>query len=386
MVVHKVYWESSIYKEYTVIEEDGLLAIHLPSIERGCNSLEKYSSRCIDLMTPILTGKRNLVFHLNNNRHVKFGIQARSRFGLRLIYTLHFLPNYFSYLASGVQMPENLRTKGDEYEKLMVSEADHVICVTRFAKEMMNLHYGLPEEKMTVIYNGCSQSQVNNPHNDNTQESVKKQFGFSSNESLILFVGRLSWGKGVNKLIEAFNLLVHDYDNLRLVLVGKGEFEPFMEQVQGNFGWVSFTGKLPAEQVKQLYQIAEIGVIPSEFEQCSYVALEMMQHGLPIVCSDAPGLKELFAEGKSALFAPLKARTDGLLGLEISVQELYRAIKQLLDNESLARKLSQIAHTNWQNHYTTTRMGQATINVYRQLLNMKTFDNSKVCQFNHLTI
>ena len=149
-------------------------------------------------------------------------------------------------------------------------------------------------------------------------------------------------------------------------MVGKGEFDPFMELAHNNLGQISFTGKLQAKQVKQLYHIADIGVIPSEFEQCSYVALEMMLHRLPIVCSNAPGLKELFVEGESALFTPLHKRTDGLLGLEISVQELCKAIKQLLDNASLARKLSQNAHANWENQYTAAEMGQATMNVYRQ--------------------
>jgi len=231
----------------------------------------------------------------------------------------------------------------------------------------MNFHYAFPHNKMTVIYNGYS-NQKGNIDENNNKDSFKKQFGFLNDDHIILFVGRIQEGKGIEKLIEAFKQLTNDYENLQLILVGKGELEPFMEQVQDNFGRVSFTGKLTAEQVKQLYQIANIGVIPSEFEQCSYVALEMMQHGLPIVCSDAPGLKELFINEENSLIAPLQARTNGLLGLEITSQGLYKAIKRLLTDRVLARKLSQNVYNNWQNHYTAAHMGQATMQVYQQLL------------------
>lgn len=366
IAVHKVYLESINYKEYTIMEEGNITSIHIPAVKRKGNSLEKYAQRCIDLMTPILQEKNHLIFHLNYNTQVKLGIKARTRFNARIIYTLHYLPNYLSSFAAETIRPEEVTTTGDVLDKEIATTADHVICVTHFAKEMLANYYSVIEIKMTVIYNGCS-SITNHLYNNNSKEYVKEQLGFCTDDRILLFVGRLSPGKGVEKLIEAFTLLTDEYNSLKLVLVGKGEFDSFMELAQNNFGRISFAGKLPSEQVKQLYQIADIGVIPSEFEQCSYVALEMMQHGLPIVCSDAPGLKELFADGKSALFAPLQARTDGLLGLEISVQELYRAIKQLLDNESLARKLSQIAHANWQNHYTSAHMGQATIQVYEQL-------------------
>lgn len=366
IAVHKVYWESTYYKEYTVTEEGNMVAIHIPVIKRKGNTLEKYSLRCIDIITPLLQEKPDPVFHLNYSTQIKFGIEAHRRFNARLVYTLHYLSNYFSSFATGTINPEEITTTGDILDREIAENAHHIICVTRFAKEMLGRFYSVPRAKMTVIYNGCY-SVTNEQYGMYANELVKKQLGFCADERIILFVGRLLPGKGAEKLVEAFKLLANEYDSLRLVLVGKGEFESFMELAQDNFGRISFTGKLSAERVKQLYKIADIGVIPSEFEQCSYVALEMMQHGLPIVCSDAPGLKEIFVDEENALFAPLQERANGLLGLEISAKKLYNPIKKLLGNASLARKLRQNAHANWQNKHTTSRMGQATMKVYEQL-------------------
>lgn len=366
IVLHKVYWESVYYKEYTVTKEENIVAVHIPDLKRKGNTLEKYSRRCIDLMTPILKGKCNLIFHLNCSTQVKLCIEARKRFKTYVVFTLHYLPNYFSFFTTKNINPEEVTITGDVMDKEIASEADHIICVTHFAKKMLNLHYGTPQEKMTVIYNGCSQVGDYNLSSNNTKVNIKRQSGFSAKDRIILFVGRLQRGKGVEKLIEAFNLLSSNYKNLRLVLVGKGDFDSFMKICQNNLGKINITGKLPADKIKQLYQIADIGVIPSEFEQCSYVALEMMQNCLPIICTDAPGLKELFVNGKSALFASLRPRKDGLLGLEITARELYKVIKQILDDKALAKQLCRIAYDNWLTQYTVVHMGKATLKVYEQ--------------------
>jgi len=365
IAVHKVYWESNYYKEYSVIERENLVAVHIPKVKYKGNSLEKYSQKCIDLMAPLLHGKTNIIFHLNYSTQIKLGIEARARFNARIIYTLHYLPNYFSSLATETIKPEEITTTGDVLDKDIASAADHIICVTCFAKEMLSQYYAIQEEKIKVIYNGCSYVS-NTLYSKNYKEIIKKQLGFNTSDRIILFVGRLHKGKGVEKLIEAFTLLTDKYRSLKLILVGKGEFDPFMELIQNKFGSISFTGKLQSEQIKELYQIADIGVIPSEFEQCSYVALEMMQNCLPIVCTDAPGLKELFIHGKSALIAPLQEKTNGLLGLETSAKELNKAIVKLLDHIPLAQEIAQNAHVNWESYYTAAHMGQATLKVYEQ--------------------
>lgn len=369
IAVYKVYVESNDYNEYTEIQEENIVSIYVPVINHAHYSIEKYAKRCIDLMTPLLWNKQNIIFHLNKSNQIKIGQEARKRFGAHIIYTLHYLPNYFSSFAAKTVNPEDVITTGNVLDKEIVAEADHVICVTRFASEVLSQHFAVPKERMTVIYNGCSHPKISEKQYNN-REHIRKQLGFPCHDSIILFVGRLQKDKGIEKLIKAYHHLSNSYENLRLVLIGTGEFDQFLGLCQSNVGRITFTGKLSGEVVKEFYQIADIGVVPSEFEQCSYVALEMMQYGLPIVCSDAPGLKELFTNGKSALIVPLQARADGLLGLEITGSGLYETIKQLLENKPFAKQMGKIARKNWENNYTAAHMGQATIQVYQQLQDM----------------
>jgi hypothetical protein len=77
--VHKVYLESPVYKEYTVLNNNGIRIIHIPAVEWKVHVLEKYASRCIDLMDPLLRGKKNIIFHLNYSTQIKLGLEARKR-------------------------------------------------------------------------------------------------------------------------------------------------------------------------------------------------------------------------------------------------------------------------------------------------------------------
>lgn len=384
VAVHKLCLESADYKEYTEIKEDDIYNIYIPAVKRTAGSLHKYAARCIDLIAYLLRNKEDIVFHLNYSTQVKLGVEARKRFNARLVYTLHFLPNYFSLFAEGEICPEEAITTGDVLDKEIATEADQIICVTYFGQEMLNQYFDIPIEKTKLIYNGYS-TFTSNVISINKQE-IKRGFGFKGDDQIVLFVGRLEKAKGVEGLLKAFMKLTDDDPNLKLVLVGGGDCDSFMDLCQNNFGRISFTGKLPKEKVKQLYKMADIGVIPSEYEQCSYVALEMMKHGLPIIASQAPGFQELFENEKDALLFPLKKREDGLLGLEVDTHVMHNKLNRLLKHKELQNKLGANAQLKWKENFTSQHMGQASLKLYNQVIEHGLLDNSSIEQFSHLIV
>lgn len=365
--VHKVYFESASSKEYSVVKEENLTTICIPVLKHKRQTLEKFSRRCLDLMTPIIQGKNNIIFHLNKSAQINIGLEARNRFNAKIIYTLHYLPGYFSSSLTKIANLENFITTDNPLDKEITSEADHIICVTQYASKIIEKYYSVQAPKMTVIYNGFS-SLSNSIQDKFLKEVHKKKFGFHADEQIILFVGRLQKEKGVEKLLKAFEMLNNEFGNLHLVLVGEGELRELINENWGNFGQVCLTGELSSEQVSQLYQIADLGVIPSEFEQCSYVALEMMYHSLPVVCSDAHGLKELFSDEESALIVPIQGSTNLRLSLETKGQGLFKAINRLLHDKALATKLAKTAYLRWQEQFTSDCMGQATLKVYNEIM------------------
>ncbi|HWR94934.1 MAG TPA: glycosyltransferase [Flavobacterium sp.] len=372
IAVHKVYLNSSYFKEYTTIKEGNMTVIHLPKIEFEFTSGKKYAKRCIDLMSPFLEEKQNIFFHLNYRKQVYLGDEARKRFGAHLIYTLHFLPNYFSYWASE-KFSGDLITTGDETEKQIIREADHVICVTRFAKESILKWLNISEAKVTAVHNGIGERKNQfRPLRLQKKEQVKEQLGFTKGEQLILYVGKLETRKGIKHLVTVFNRLLSKVHNARLIIAGDGNFDDVFNYAKGCWSKITLMGKIPIEEVFLLYQIADIGVIPSIFEQCSYVALEMMQYGLPVVVTAAPGLKELYTHKENALVAPLGDPDNATMNLEVLEDEFEKMILWLLYDKKLRKKIGKNSFYNWFTNHTSKHMGQATKMIYAQLNEINT--------------
>ena len=375
--IYKVFLESKHYKEYKIFTVCGITEIHLPPVFFAHRSLEKYSNRCLDLMDPLIVGKGNVIFHLNYATQVKLGIKARERYGSKLIYTLHFLPDFLS-VAENENINE-LRKRVNVLDIDIVHYVDRVICVTSFAKNTIWQLCQVPEYKIVTIHNGFGKKDDGVPITDLQKIALKRFLGFDEEERLILFVGALDEGKGVKHLTRAFDTLCKRFTKVRLVIVGDGNYADIFDDAKGCWGKIALTGRITSDEVYQLYQIANIGVIPSIYEQCSYVALEMMKYGLPVVVTAAPGLRELYISGENALVVPLH-KTD--IKMAINEDELTEALTTILNDGALQQKLSKNARLKWEQSYTVEKMGFATIEQYKKFLTQE----EKTTAFNALTI
>jgi glycosyltransferase involved in cell wall biosynthesis len=369
--LHVIFYESKCHKEYKLIRDGNTTEIHLPTIKTLNYRLDKYAARCLDLMQTLLQGKNNIVFHLNDPRHVKLGVKARERFDAKIIYTLHFLPDYFSYYGYDDDWCDNLKAIGGGLEREMVDVADHIICVTHFAKKVICRYYETLTSKVTTIHNGFSRFTDETVNSGESETTIKEAFGFGANEQIILFVGFLEHRKGINCLIRSFNHLSNNNRDFRLVVVGDGNFKLALENVNGYWGKITFTGKVSFDEVSKFYRIATVGVIPSVYEQCSYVALEMMKHGLPVVVTAAPGLRELYIDGENSLVVPLHKTDNDHKELVLNEDELTAALATVLNDEVLREKLSRNARAKWEQFYTANQMGSTTYLLYRYINELK---------------
>lgn len=179
---------------------------------------------------------------------------------------------------------------------------------------------------------------------------VSKQF--------IMYVGRPTPHKNLERLVQAFALLQASQPDLYLVLAGKKDdnyrrIEATARQ-QGITNIV-LTDFVSDQQLRWLYEHCRAYIFPSLSEGFGLPGLEAMRHGAPVVSSNATCLPEV--NGAAALyFDPL------------NIQEMADTINQVLEDESLRQKLitdgrTHIATFSWQ------RMAEQTLDVYRQALN-----------------
>lgn len=149
-------------------------------------------------------------------------------------------------------------------------------------------------------------------------------------EITILNVGRLHPQKGQDVLIEAFNLLSNAYPNLKLLIAGAGQREEYLKNLTAGYGLtnkVEFLGK--HSEIKKILNLADIFVLPSLYEGFGIALIEAMAFGIPVVATSVGGVNEIIEDNK-----------DGILVKPGNALEIAQAVKGLIDQPALARKLA----------------------------------------------
>lgn len=157
---------------------------------------------------------------------------------------------------------------------------------------------------------------------------VRTKMGFSERDFIVLFCGRIIDVKGVKELLEAVRRI--ECNDIKLLLIGSPEFTtkvetPYLimikELVEGMGERVKFTGYIPNEELYRYYQVANVQVIPSLWEEAAgLVAIEGMASGLPLIVTDSGGLTEYVDDTCSIVVK----RDDRLIdNLALEINKLY---------------------------------------------------------------
>ena len=218
----------------------------------------------------------------------------------------------------------------------------------------------LDGNKIEVIYNGLKEKSIS--WNKSIRLRRKRQLLFGDNERVILFVGRLDDIKGVEYLIRAFRLLLEKIPESRLVIVGEGKYDTFLKECVHIWHRVTFTGKLDQKTLQRFYQIADVGVMPSFHEQCSYVAIEMMMYGIPLIGTDSTGLKEMLGDNQKYMMKIFEEANN----VSLSVENLAHTLVQLL-TESFPRKAGKNGRLIFEHKFSLSVMKDKMLAFYGRL-------------------
>ena len=137
---------------------------------------------------------------------------------------------------------------------------------------------------------------------------LMKKYNIHPEEKVILFVGGLDkshYFKGVDNLIKAFyKIFSSSKIPVKLIIAGEGDLRFQYEQTVFDFGLrdkVIFTGSISDNELKKIYNLADVLVLPSinKGEAFGIVLIEAMASGVPVVASALPGVRTVFQDKKS---------------------------------------------------------------------------------------
>lgn len=284
-------------KEFSVTkDEQGRIHYLIPSLSIGMESEVYCRSVFYLLARNIKNGDTDqLVFHFNYFQHKPLAMLLKGQYPeCRIILTVHYMSWCFELNGNLTRLREimSVNEEGEDEDKkarsvrdsvreesVFLHLADEVVALSRKTMEVLTEDYKVSKDKLHLIYNGTGTESIGSKSETDTRN--------------ILFVGRLDEIKGLKYLIEAFAKIASRHPEIRLVIVGDGEFQPYLSQCRKSRGKVAFLGKMQSEDLERVYQSAYIGVAPSFHEQCSYTVIEMMRHGIPVIGTDSTGLVEM---------------------------------------------------------------------------------------------
>jgi len=147
-------------------------------------------------------------------------------------------------------------------------------------------------------------------------------------EFVFLFCGQMIARKGVDMLLEAFILLLKNYPQARLFLVGREAELPVMLAALPRCPEIEYSGFQSPENLPQCFAQADAFVLPSRHDGWGVVVNQALGAGLPIICSDAVG----------AAHDLIEPNVNGLMVPANNIDALYLAMKRLVENREVARQ------------------------------------------------
>ena len=180
--------------------------------------------------------------------------------------------------------------------------ADKYITVSNFSKQDICRFYGLPSERVVVIYNAANPrfyERLGDEHIAHVRNKYRLPLQY------FLFLGGFDKRKNVGALVEAFAQLPNDDPPLVLAGEHKWDFTPISQRI-GALGLgdrVLCPDGIVDEDLPSVYQGAMALVYPSRYEGFGLQLVEAMASGLPVLASGTTSLPEVL-DGCGLLFDP----------------------------------------------------------------------------------
>jgi glycosyltransferase EpsD len=191
------------------------------------------------------------------------------------------------------------------------------------------------------------------PQTCEKKKDLRKQYGYSDEEFILICVAELNYNKHQDLLINAVSLLKNKIPNIKLLLVGEGSLkEKYKEDVK-NLGLeknINFLGYI--SDVPNLLMIADVLISASRREGLPVSVMEAMATGLPIVCSSVRGNSDLIENGKG-----------GYLIDPENVEGFSDAIKRLLEDKYLCEQMGAY-NIQMINYYDIVNVKQEIAKIY----------------------
>ena len=290
----------------------------------------------------------------------EFGIGTFARiiakqFNIPLVHTYHTMyEDYVHYITRGYFNRSSKKIV--EYLTLFYCDKtiSELVVPTKKAYELFKQKYKV-DRNVYIVPTGIDVEKFYKENNSKLNISKRrKELGLTSDDFVILFVGRIGSEKNISLLLTSMKSLISISNKIKLVIVGDGpELDKYKKYVDKNnlSNNIIFTGKVPWNDISSYYLIANCFTTASHTETQGLTVIEAMAASLPVVAIEDESFTDTVI--------------DGLNGMIFKNRKEYKKciVKLYQDQEKLS-KLSTQARISAETH-SSKYFAEQILDVYK---------------------
>ena len=320
-----------------------------------------FGMRAYDLLSNSQNNKYDIV---HDNQTLAYGIFKIQELGFPVVETIHHPVTIDRDLA--VQSATSLKDKLGlrrwfSFINMQIKVArrlSHIITVSQTARQHIANTFGIPEDKLRVVYNGIDTDIFSPSPKVNRLEN-----------RLLVVISRDTAVKGLRYMLEALATLRQKHP-LELIVVAKGTDNSATQRLINTLGirdYVKFIDEIDTAELVHQYRLASIVVIPSIYEGFGLPAAEAMSCGAPVVSTTAGALPEVVGDA-------------GILVPPADVRALADAISALVISSDKRKHLSEIGRKRIVQKFNWRNTAKRTTDVYAEAIEFQKYSDI-VAQF-----
>ena len=244
---------------------------------------------------------------------------------------------------------------------VMVARLATHVTVVSFTERSFLIEEGVVSaKKISVIANGsiCGVDLERYSFDKEIRGRFRNDFHVADDETLFVYVGRLSKDKGVNELIVAFERLSNLDPKVSLLVVGPDEdhftfkLSQLNQKIPGKVNIISYT---PDPQIYMM--AADVLVLPSHREGFGVVVIEAAALGIPSIGTNVYGIQDSIVDNETGILFELK-----------NSEQLCIAMQKLANDGSLRHLMGRKAQERVRLLYDQRLVVKEMLNFYRVIL------------------
>ena len=297
------------------------------------------------------------------------GILAKQTYGVPMVLTVHSLeplrPWKREQLAGGYDFTVWL-------ERTAIEMADRVIAVSEETRADILKWFNLPEEKVSVIYNGIDPDE----YRPTTAPEKLKAHGVDPGRPFVLFVGRITRQKGIVHLVNAIRHL--DPETQVVLCAGAPDTPEIMTEMsdavdnarEANPHIVWIEDMVDVASKIALYSHASVFCCPSIYEPFGIINLEAMACETPVVASRVGGMKEVVVDGESGCLITLEQQSESPFEAtdpDTFAKDIAAAINEMIANPSRREQMGKAGRQRVIEKFSWSAIAKQTFDLYRDV-------------------